>query len=240
MPLLIDHNKLGFIGVGFPLFYEFLIYTILFISFLLIIQGIYSLYNNSKSEAIYLNPTLDNYCPNTIINKYSWANNIIRNDTQSLLSLICSFILLFSLFLFKNRLKRIETKLDNSVLSPSDFTAQISNIPNGILDEELLNYLINGIDRKIEIVKVVKVYDVNELMRLKKLNTHLLYEKRNLLSNTIKNQTKICQIDNQFNCNLTKIKEIEDSFEKNTNISGFKNVIFVSFLYEEGRYIIIK
>lgn len=250
IPLCTKHNKLDFLGPGFPLFYEFLIFCIVCIFLLFCIQGIYGLSTNNDGEACHLSniiPDSDGKirkCTENGINTYSWFNKVYRDDVQSGLNLCGAFVLLIVLNVFKHRHKNVEIRLDSKNISPSDYTIQVSEIPTTENEEDIKNFFENCMpNRAVKISKVCLAYHVENYVRLKNKKEALIAEQSSLLSKLTffqrKNKPgleKIQQKKQQVEEILAKTQEKIEEFERECEQDAgkkFCGVAFISLQNEE-------
>jgi len=253
IPLCENHNKLDFLGPGFPLFYEFLIFCIICILLLFFIQGIYGLATNANGNACHLANVNKNAvsCSENGINRYSWFNKEERDDIQSILNLFSTFALLIVLNIFKCRHKAVEMKLDNDILSPSDYTLQVSELPVKEKEEDIQNFFETCIpNRTIKISKIVMAYFVEDYVNLKTRKDELISKQSNLMSNIVHTEKKKNQIQpilrkkkEDVDKELVVIQEKIDEFEKECREDAadkFCGVVFISLQREDDQDAFLK
>ncbi len=247
--ICVKHNQLDFLGPGFPLFYEFLIFCVLCIFLLFCIQGIYGLSTNPDGEACHLanlSKTKERPCTENGINRYSWFNKVERDDVQSGLNLFGAFALLIILNIFKFRHKNVEIRLDNNNTSPSDYTIQISELPVTEKEEEIKEFFENCIPNKqITISKICMAYYVEEYVNLKNQKQKLVSKQSNLLSDIMhsakkhknnEHQQALHERKNIIEAELVTVQEKIEKFEKECEINvaeKFCGVVYLSLQNEE-------
>lgn len=255
IPVCVKHNELDFLGPGFPLFYEFLIFCIVCIFLLLCIQGIYGLRTNYDGNACYLanfRISGQDYkpCSENWINIFSWFNKVERDDLQSGLNLLGSFALLIILNIFKFRHKSVEIEVDNNNISPSDYTVQVSELPLTEKEEDIKVFFENCIaKRKITVSKVTMAYQVENYIALKRKKDELISIQSNLLSSISFSQKYVISVNpktlkkkNAVENDLVLIQKKIEAFEKECETNAgekFCGVVFLSLQSEEDHKALI-
>jgi hypothetical protein len=105
-------------------------------------------------------------------------------------------VIMSLLVIFRRMQLKLDIEIDESQITPSDYTICVKNIPKGLqvdykheLTSIFQNYAV--LDSEIEIVvsKVVLVYDIEEVIELEKELDKLIDEKKKaLLENKYNNQ----------------------------------------------------
>ena len=260
VPLCENHNKLDFLGPGFPLFYEFLIFCIICIFLLLCIQGIYGLATNPNGHACeYINlRKAPVRCNENGINLYSWFNKEERDEVQSGLNLCGAFCLLILLNIFKYRHKQVEMKLENNIVSPSDYTIQVSELPynemkhdNMFIHDKLQSFFENCIpNRKIKISKVNLAYFVENHVNLKNLKEDLIAKQSNLIRSIFHAEGKkgvpqllLEERKNEVDKKMAEVQEKIEKFENEGETGAsdkFCGVAYISTQTEEDQDALLK
>ena len=248
-----NHNKLDFLGPGFPLFYEFLIFCIICICLLFCIQGIYGLATNPNGHACELANIrkASVRCKENGINLYSWFNKEDRDEVQSGLNLCGAFCLLIVLNIFKHRHKKVEMRLDNDNISPSDYTIQVSELPTTEKEEDIKTFFENCIpNQTITISKVSLAYFVEDYVNLKNLKEELIAKQSNLMSNIVHTerkkgvtQTILRTKKNEIDKKMEEVQEKIEKFEKECETNAaekFCGVVFLSVRKEEDQEALLK
>lgn len=249
--MCLKHNQLDFLGPGYPLFYEFLIFSIVCIFLLFCIQGIYGLATNKDGDACHLsNIQIKSVpyrpCNENFINLYSWFNKGDNDDIQSGLNLAGAIMLLIVLNIFKHRHKSVEIRLDSNNISPSDYTIQVNQIPKSEKEEDIKHFFENCIpDKSIKISKVCLAYNVQQYVSLKNKKESLTSSQSSMLSKIAfyqKKQKKGLEnlkikkeaIENDLLLVQEKIEIFEKECQNNVE-EKFCGVAFISLETEEDQ-----
>lgn len=253
VPLCENHNKLDFLGPGFPLFYEFLIFCVVCIGLLFLIQGVYGMSTNPDGNGCRL-ANLKNTgvkCSENGINHYSWFNKEERDDVQSGLNLCGAFVLLIVLNIFKHRHKSVEIRLDNDNVSPSDYTIQVSELPATEKEEDIKKFFESCLpNRSIVISKISLAYFVEDYVGLIRRKDALIARQSNIMSNIIhtEKKTKTPQpilrkkkedMDRELADIQAKIEQFESECETTAG-QKFCGVAFISLQREEDQEALLK
>jgi hypothetical protein len=135
-----DIDRFNFLGSGVPMFYNFFLYAIFMLFEMFVVLGIFNLATNMMGDSCtkqlhgkHLPPTesTTRLCTTSIAYITSMANqnNPILLYYQSITKLTLVFILIATLLFFRRSQRQINDKVDESQLSPSDYTVMIKNIP---------------------------------------------------------------------------------------------------------------
>ena len=163
LPLFCDYKKLGFLGVGFPLFFSYIISCIYVLLIILCISGIFNLATNNGSEDCYSkeqlqilidsaqamnNPDLVTYLSNKECllvwsTRVSLGNKRSHEETltiQRWLNLATIVVLIVYFQFMRRNQRKIDKDCDESQTTPADYTVMVIDIKVGLgldYDDEL-------------------------------------------------------------------------------------------------------
>ncbi|KRX05998.1 hypothetical protein PPERSA_01076 [Pseudocohnilembus persalinus] len=127
-----ETTDLDFLGPGYPLFFEFIRYSAIFLCVLILSIGSYNFFSNG-----YLNGCTDeqfsqNQCERNWISIFSLPNkrfNTEFNDLQEILDLFSIVALIFMLQFFRKNQNQIAYEADNMDISQQDYSIIIKGLP---------------------------------------------------------------------------------------------------------------
>ncbi|EGR31304.1 hypothetical protein IMG5_113410 [Ichthyophthirius multifiliis] len=251
--LMVNIQELGFLGPGFPLFYNYIRYCVLMLFFLFLIQGIPNIVFNNQGHFCYDTPEEENHnqkfkapCSFNFIVVFSLANLL---DTPEMLnnglyfSIGAMLIQIILGIVFRKNQRQLENVINDQNLTPSDFTIMVSNIPPQLENpEQALTNLFNNNEtfkHKVEVAKIVLVYDIKEIQNLEQQIQVKIKEKQKILNYNfdLKNQT-ILLINNQIHELEHQLQEKELQIQKQRH--KFKGIAFISFKTNIQKELVLK
>ena len=142
-----------FLGTGYPLFFNFIIFSIIILLCIFLQSGAYSLVSNGLGTDCINSKKLNNLltnmtsiqkehyikkkkiCTLSLITKYSLANkrnSKILSKPQDYLNLFTVFVVIVVLQFFRYSQRSISQICDSKELTASDYTVIVKGIPNNI------------------------------------------------------------------------------------------------------------
>ncbi|KAL4444843.1 hypothetical protein ABPG74_016051 [Tetrahymena malaccensis] len=257
--LNVDTMELGFMGAGFPLYFNYIKYCCLMLFFLFCIQGIPNLVYNIQGEFCHTDPievfaaieeNHDHHqayflipCPDTNLNKISMANvldKMYRETNYDFhFSIAAVIVQLLLNILFRRSQRKIEQDVDIACSTPSDYTIMVQNVSQDITNiKETLKQIF---EQYGTIEKINLVYDITELEHLENQIKKKVQEKQKII-------TKI----QSFDLNNKEIQEIDHEIEKleeqvhqmqiqmQADNKKFVGTAFISYSKEEEKQKAIK
>lgn len=205
LALCCDRFDLFFLGSGFPLFFDFMIWGLGLMLMIFLISSIFGLASNSK--------VLDMKGK-----EVSWfvdlslANNgdidiSIWKSAQMIVNFCTIILILIYLQFFRRSQRKTAFECDFKSLTPSDYTLKVSGLPLNFLDYELKEHfqkMSEGV-LKLNVVKINKTYAIGSYIKLLSEKNSVSLSKRDI-EETL----------NKLKEDTTPIKEKE--IEKLTNI----------------------
>lgn len=157
-------------------------FSSIFLLSLFIISGIYGFVHNSKGSNCRYNNSLGNneFCVENIITIYSYFNNSESEYDLALVILnLINTIFLYTLVCFLRKYHLLtEKKLDEKLLSPSDFSVIIEKIPKIETEENIKNFFEKyHLSYNVNIIRVNKAYYLGDLIKLEREKNSLLNKK---------------------------------------------------------------
>lgn len=248
LPLCSKNDELRFLGSGFPLFYNFILYCIGILLVLLISSGAFNLFSNylgdfCEAEEYSTEGCASNWMSHlSLVNK---SNDSIAMEFQQNLNILSCFLIILLLLWFRRSQRKINAEIDEKQNSPADYTIIVRNIPNNRNSdyvESLTNFFTNDIDpvKKFRVTKVNLLWELDEIEEFEKKIRELIDRKKKLLPTHRyeKEHHEIKKLDEEIekteNLLEKKLKEIENSPDY------FAGMAFISFQTEDGRRIFLK
>ncbi|KAL4475818.1 hypothetical protein ABPG72_011379 [Tetrahymena utriculariae] len=253
---LLDMNsdviQLSYLGSRYPMYFQFLKLSILFLAILFCISGIFNMVENGDYGNQCIKKGIQ--CKQNWIIQYSLGN---RTDlyysvyVQECLNLttVCVLIAFIQFFIYKQR--RLDSDYDDCAILASDYTVMVQNIPQNFECEQELNdfdicqdlkeFFKNPINVNGEVLKVVKVnlgFKIKDLKKLEAQQKNLVEIKQKLLLQQIKKlhnydvqSLEIAELDQKISSIKNQIEELENKLRDGKGILFMKNhFIGVAFL----------
>ncbi|KRX03843.1 hypothetical protein PPERSA_04638 [Pseudocohnilembus persalinus] len=249
-----DLNELGFLGPGIPLYFQFIKGCICLLFITICIFGITNTVFNLQGDACKDEEITGQVCELNYISMFSFANK--KNDMdkakiQSIMNFATVFCLILGIHVYRRQNKREELELDASLVSPSDFAAELSNLPPNVTQARIIDMLEiwwNNFKKKTEqekqmnfrkdVIKDIAIaYDLTEFyqhmekknhLELKIRQTKYYFNKKNEYPKDM-NQEKLQEMIKEANSLKQKINDLSEKAEKEDGSIATANVAFVSF-----------
>ncbi|KAL4481493.1 hypothetical protein ABPG74_007582 [Tetrahymena malaccensis] len=227
-PLDLNCNitDLSFLGSGFPMFFQFVKLIILYLVIILMLSGLYNIFQNEKgAECQPINTKLT--CYKNWVNVYTLGNR--SNDESSIfmqqwLNLLTIFALIaYTQYIIYTQ-RQLDQLADEVCISPGDYTVMISNIPIEIqvpgfpnidYDDDLKEFLENRclVGIPLRVARVNMCYNLTELQKLKEKKEKVIKQKQKLLKEQLKMQKLVSDSNNTVEFDM-KIKDINKEIEQ--------------------------
>lgn len=212
---------MSFLGSGYPLFFIFLQFSIFFFLIFFVTTGIYGFVKNSIGKnCLALINDLSEPCQINEITKYSYFNNLEKEHDVVLNGLnlaVTLFLIILTNFFRKFHIIN-ETELDNSLLSPSDYSCLVTNLPKNQTEEDIKKFFCNYTHvYDIQIARINKTYKIGDFIRLQ----------REFLSSKKRNSQEIKVLEKN-------ILKLEDEISNNLEVK-FSSVAIITFNRQSGK-----
>ena len=247
LPLCSSSNHdLHFLGSGFPLFYNYILFCILILFVLFVSSSGYNLYTNFLGDYCVENGDATGGCKLNWMSKLSLPNKMNNADAMAIqqnLNLVACILICIILMGFRYSQRKINAQIDEKQISPADYTIIVRNIPTN-LDVDYVTDLTDFFQNLIDPIKKFNVMKINLLWEIEEIN-----EIEEKVNEAIKKKKQILK-SNGFNHEDRAIKECEEELEKleeelnekreHTEASNkhFAGMAFVSFRTEDGSHIL--
>lgn len=155
LSLFCNYKDMGFLGVGFPLFFSYIISAIYVLLIIFCISGIFNLASNNYGENCYSQEEIDNFAKiaNSINNPsladyfttkeclLGWTTRLsIGNKrasesnltAQRWLNFVTILVLIVYFQIMRRNQRNMDKVLDESLTTPGDFTIMAVNIKKGL------------------------------------------------------------------------------------------------------------
>ena len=157
-------------------------------------------------------------CQNNEIINYSYFNNLEKEHDLVLNGLnlaVTLFLIILTSFFRKFHIIN-EAELDRSLLSSSDYSCLISNLPKNQTEDDIKKFFCNYTTvYDIQIARINKTYKIGDFIKLQ----------RELISSKNSNEIQILE---------RNIQKMEDEISNNLE-SKFSNVAIITFNRQSGR-----
>ena len=159
IPICCTNKDLLFLGSGFPLFFEFMKYGIGMLFMIMLIAGLYNISTNIDSNdcstglEIHDKPCVHDYFTDT-----SLVNKALHNDylhAQEILNLISVLFCIFFMHVLRYKQRKLAFECDLSIVTASDYTLQIGNLPENLEEEKLVTFIESLPTKNDEPIKVL-------------------------------------------------------------------------------------
>ena len=208
-------------------------------------SGIYNLITNYHGEFCKKSEEVTNaeeeleMCALNWMSLFSLPNKINDPESmriQNILSLVSVMIIIVILMIFRRNQRKIDAEIDESILSPADYTIMVQNIPtmrNCNYDEELKEFFTKTVipGKELHVTKVNLVYDTEEIEEIEKEIDKTIREKQGELEKDPKFNP------DEFNIKLEKLEnEVKEAcLRAKTNPEYFAGLAFISFHTEDEK-----
>ena len=162
IPLCSSSKELLFLGSGFPLFFNFIKYGIGLLFMILMIAGCYNLITNVESadcndslEILGKKCTADTFTQTSLLNK---ANSQQFLNSQEILNLISVLFTMVYLHVLRYKQRKLAFECDLHIVTASDYTLQISNLPPKLDEMKFIEFLENLPTKPKEKIKVAFIF----------------------------------------------------------------------------------
>ena len=215
------------------------------------IEGIYNIISNYYQSDCQNN---DETCSRTNINLISLSNKYTDHRQyiiQSWVNFGSAVAIMISMHFFRRMQRLTNKECDRGLLSPSDFSIMISQLPANKYTEEDVKKILEDFWKKIPksqdednlglpFKKIVLSYNIGEYVELIRKKNKLLLEKRKAIYFQKKNKRYPLNYNPTTNEEqLKKTNDLIDEQEKQVEIGVSKEtcgVVFVTFNTENGKF----
>ena len=227
---------MNFMGCAYPLFFDFLKFSFIFLLSFFLLTGIYAFIKNYMGENCQNMLFLpEDFCEKNEITIYSYYNNSFGDIDNAFtsLNLAATVILVILITKFRDFHEKTENELDRSLLSASDFTFMVEKIPLFEKEEDIKSFF-EGYSKayKINIKKINKAYHIGDYVFFKRKKEEFLKQQERLMENEEKNAKKLEVAKVQTKNMQEKIDSLEKDFENME--SKFTGVAFITVDTEQG------
>lgn len=226
-------SELYHLGAGFPLYFEFLGFCGVLIIIMLAISGGYNFVTNLLGEDCENNLLLERkdsrFCDPSRISLTSFVNKRYSTDEIEInnwLNLATVVIMLLAFHFHRRRTIFTNREVDNSQQTPADYTITIINLPLKVTDQQIKDFIEKELfyDRKIEIVKIVRGYNIRNYVLLNRRKHKIQIQ---LLKDDVQNKDKLQK-------ELDSIKKSLDVLEnESANSLETSPYVYITFEKEE-------
>ena len=226
-------SDLYHLGVGFPMYFEFVIFSGVLIVIMLAISGVYNIVTNVLEHDCEINTDWSSdsimYCYYNRINFVSLVNKrfssfqLLVNDWLNLGAVV---VMVLSFQIYRRQSKLTIQEVDNFMQTPSDFTIVITNLPKDAKDDEIRDFFEKQLfeNNEVQVAKIVRGYDIGKYINLQRRKTVL---QALLAEKDVKDRPKL---EKEYKTVKEEVDNIEDQSGKGLEASTYA---FVTFEKEE-------
>jgi len=226
-------SEMYHLGVGFPLYFDFIIYCGVLAIIMLLVSGIYNFVTNRDANDCEVN--LDwsrddaQFCDLSKIASISLVNkrfSMHEMNVSNWFNLAAVVVMVISFQFYRRQSILTIEEVDNSQQTPADYTLAITNLPKDATDEEVREFLEKKVfpEKKVDVAKIVRGYNITEYVRLNRRRVALKYE---LSKEQVKDKEKKEQELNQVRLSL-------EALEKDSTLNLEKSpYAYITFEREE-------
>lgn len=170
-PLCMNIMEMSELGEGFPLYYDLAKWLMAAMAVVMLVVGVYCLVENYEAGKISERDTrLEGHLVlmGTLAN---YGKTSHPSLVQPWLHVLGMWLLLVFDYVLRVRHKRLTENLDLSMITPSDYTVMVANLPKEVDVEELKQFLeVNGRPDKepCRVVKINLVHHMSTYVQVKK------------------------------------------------------------------------
>ncbi|EAR82884.2 transmembrane protein, putative (macronuclear) [Tetrahymena thermophila SB210] len=162
-----NYEDLAHLGPAYPLYFQFMIYSIGFLFITLLISGIYNMVQNDQGQQ----------CQETEQCRVSFATKLAQSNrqqndpdaTQSYLNLATCIVLIFYITIFRLKQVNFARQVDSYDVSVSDYTIFFDKIPLNKKRKDIQEFIYSQVPG----VKVMKIVQAFKLKQYNKWNEEL-------------------------------------------------------------------
>lgn len=140
-PLCVNTRLLNELGPGFPLYFDMIFWLTVGLVLLLLVVGIFCLIDNFSAGRLIDRSKEDE---GNVLLEASLANFGTTKSpsvVQAWLHMVGVWIILVLYTFLRVRHRGLKRSLDNSVITPSDYTVMVTNLPAAVSEHELSSFL---------------------------------------------------------------------------------------------------
>ena len=228
-----NKSELYHLGVGFPMYFEFVIFSGVLIVIMLAVSGVYNIVTNVLEHDCEINADWSSsnnmYCYYnkihfiSLVNKRFSSFQLLVNDWLNLGAVV---LMILSFQIYRRQSKLTIQEVDNWLQTPSDFTVMISNLPKDAKDDEIKDFFEKQLfeNNEVQVAKIVRGYDIGKYITSQRRKTAL----QALLANKdVKDRLKL---EKEYKTVKKEVDDIEDQSGKGLEASTYA---FVTFEKEE-------
>jgi hypothetical protein len=201
LPLCCDTEELSFVSPGYPMYFQYIRFCLIFLATLFLADGIYSMYDNYQGSNCqdYLSLGYNssqivsqNLCQTGLAATFSLAN--IRGSNEDLVGqnyavFACLVVLIFELQIMRALQRKTAVRCDERANTASDYAVMVYNFPkdfegNFDMDQKVKEYFTTEVipGRELTVKYVSCIYDCTEKIDLQNTIKNKSVEKLKLMA----------------------------------------------------------
>ena len=145
IPVCCQNKDLLFLGSGFPLFFEFMKYGIAMLFMIMLIAGLYNISTNIDSDDCAKGFEIhDKPCVYDYLTETSLVNKALHSDflhAPEILNLVSVLFCIVFMHVLRYKQRKLAFECDLSIVTASDYTLQIGNLPTDTEENKLIDFL---------------------------------------------------------------------------------------------------
>jgi Cytosolic domain of 10TM putative phosphate transporter len=235
-------NHLDFLGSGLPLLFDYFWFLTTCMVSSYIIYGIYTTIIYSKGDYCEkTNELQDGYCGaswKTFISKGN-VNMLELNHREKICSIVLFFFMYVLKLLFFRDSRETDNEIDQDCVTPYDYSIQITGIPKGTTNEEILKIFSeqkNPDGSEILVEKANFAYSIGDFVtstnKAKSLRLSLISAKQ--ADKEDFDPVLIERLEKELKEEQEKIKELRKMYTESESGEHFTGICFLSFKKMKG------
>ncbi|KAL4487639.1 hypothetical protein ABPG72_017428 [Tetrahymena utriculariae] len=185
-----NYEDLAHLGPAYPLYFQFMLYSIGFLLIILLIPGIYNMIQNCQGEQ----------CQNTEQCRVSFATKLAQSNrqqndpdtTQSYLNLATCLILIVYITIFRLKQIKFARQVDSYDVSVSDYTIFIDKIPLNKKRKDIQDFIYSQVPG-VKIMKIVQAFKLKQYNKwIDELGGDISQEKQDQIRQQIQDYEDKC------------------------------------------------
>ncbi|CAD8109214.1 unnamed protein product [Paramecium primaurelia] len=232
LPLCCDKQDINFNGAGIPLYFEFIQFASVLLVTLGLISGIYNIITNVQGSSC---EQYSNTCSLNYYNKYALSNKAEQYDIGlNVLDLISTIIIIGFTIYYRRWMNLTALEVDNAVITISDFSIQVSNLPLDATEQEIKEFFSKiekkGVEKQLHIQSICLGWNIQQYTNIvnQKLAKEIQISNLIALEQTgkLKNKQQKIILEQEIMALNKEIQGFLEAFDQKFLLSG---VAFITF-----------
>jgi hypothetical protein len=180
--------ELSILGSGFPMYFEFVLFSVIMVLMTFCISGIYNLLTSIQGKDCSLSAkTKSDMCVSNYVTKLSAGNKMYdlhTRNTQNYLNLVSIIVIVIFLQFVRKKQRKTARDVDANLKTPSDYTVVVKHLPKfadegkirSFFEYQAIPYDPECAVEKACVKRVNFAYDCREYIELKRRMINVIKE----------------------------------------------------------------